>query len=108
VQLEVSASHVADENMTVHYLVVVFSPFCSVHSPCVILRCPLNLHVIKALLPAPQAACRALAQMVAASSDAKQQIMSRIDPDILPWPEVAPIVRQVSWSCCDCAHQQLC
>ena len=43
--------------------------------------------------------------MVAASSKAKQQIMSRIDPDILSWPEVAPIVRQVSWSVYDRAHE---
>jgi hypothetical protein len=61
--------------------------------------------VRKALLPAPQAACTALAQMVAASSDAKQQVMSMADHDLLPWPEVALFIRQVSWFCCDDAQQ---
>ena len=55
--------------------------------------------------PALQAACTALAQMVAASTDAKQQVMSMADHDLPPWPEVALFIRQVSWFCCDNAQQ---
>jgi hypothetical protein len=80
----------------------VFTP-SSVNPYCVIVRCALRLHVCKALLPAPQAACTALAQMVAASSDAKQQVMSMADHDLPPWPEVALFVRQVNLVCCGSA-----
>ena len=79
--------------------VCMFTPSSSMNLCCVVVRCALGLRVRKALLPAPQATCDALAQMVAASSDAKQQVISMAGHDLPPWPEVALMVRQVCWFC---------
>ena len=61
--------------------------------------------MIEGLLHTPQATCKALALLVAASSHAKQQIISMANHDLSPWPEVALMVRQVGWICCDGTHQ---
>ena len=78
---------------------------CSMTLHIVVVCGRFGLYVSKGLLPTPQATCKALALLVAASSDAKQQVMSMGDHDLQPWPEVALMVRQVSCICCDGAHQ---